>query len=391
MRKKPLKILIILLIVLGLLASLYCVAVFSDIPFVAKWRNLYIETAMSTMTHQWLATKFIPASVIEEVMAQRQESLSAQQDLQSSWADSTEAPQQTVIDGEDGFLAVFDELDRASLDAYLDAHPEALADGWNSLLIDEAGLDADGTTIETTAGDQVLALDAQNGILILKVTGSGYVGRLAVVKDPAAVRLAVSDKLGTTGEYVSQIAEAENAVLAINASGFYDPDGTGNGGQADGLIISDGVMVASTPNDGYLMVGFSPDNLLYIGFGLDASTFRDAVQFYPAVVIDGEDVASDSNWYGINPRTCLGQAADGDVLMLIVDGRQVGYSVGCTVADCAQIMLRYGAVQACNLDGGTSSVMVYRGREISKPSNGWAAGRAVPDAFVVSYAEDLQK
>ena len=51
-----------------LLAALYLLFAFSGIPFIAKWRTLYIETAMGTMTHQWLATAFLPDSAIEEAM-----------------------------------------------------------------------------------------------------------------------------------------------------------------------------------------------------------------------------------------------------------------------------------------------------------------------------------
>ncbi|MEG2857722.1 MAG: phosphodiester glycosidase family protein, partial [Clostridia bacterium] len=74
----------------------------------------------------------------------------------------------------------------------------------------------------------------------------------------------------------------------------------------------------------------------------------------------------------------------GEVLMLIVDGRAPGYSIGCTLGDCADIMERYGAVQACNLDGGSSSIMYYNGREISRPSAAnKVKGRAIPNGFMV--------
>ena len=52
----------------ALLAAAYLLFAFSGIPFIAKWRTLYIETAMGTMSHQWLATAFLPSSVIQETM-----------------------------------------------------------------------------------------------------------------------------------------------------------------------------------------------------------------------------------------------------------------------------------------------------------------------------------
>ena len=79
------------------------------------------------------------------------------------------------------------------------------------------------------------------------------------------------------------------------------------------------------------------------------------------------------------------QTGDGQVLLLVVDGRQPGYSIGCTMGDLADIMERYGAEQACNLDGGSSSIMYYNGRKITRPSAGDKQnGRRLPNAFVVS-------
>ncbi|NLT14226.1 MAG: phosphodiester glycosidase family protein, partial [Clostridiales bacterium] len=78
------------------------------------------------------------------------------------------------------------------------------------------------------------------------------------------------------------------------------------------------------------------------------------------------------------------------VLLLTVDGRQIGHSLGCTVGDCADILLEYGAVQASNLDGGSSTIMVYKGEVINKPSSTTNAGRLVPDAFIVDYADERE-
>ena len=66
-----------------------------------------------------------------------------------------------------------------------------------------------------------------------------------------------------------------------------------------------------------------------------------------------------NNNSGWNPRTAIGQRADGAVIFVCIDGRQVG-SPGGTYADIINIMQEYGAVNACNMDGGSSSVMMYR-------------------------------
>jgi hypothetical protein len=67
------------------LTMLYVVAVFSDIPFIVKWRTIYIETAMGTLSHHWLATVFIPKSVIDAVMSGNAQLDEAQKGLTSNW------------------------------------------------------------------------------------------------------------------------------------------------------------------------------------------------------------------------------------------------------------------------------------------------------------------
>ena len=87
---------------------------------------------------------------------------------------------------------------------------------------------------------------------------------------------------------------------------------------------------------------------------------RDGCCFGPVLIINGsinEDVYNANSGY--NPRTAIGQRADGSVIFLCIDGRQAG-SLGGTYADIINIMVEFGAVNACNLDGGSSTVMLYR-------------------------------
>ena len=387
MKRKLLKAIAKLMSAIAVLAIVYSVLVYSNIPFIEKWRTIYIETAMSTMTHQWLATKFIPASVIQEVIDTRNEALEAQANLNSDWTGdgSRKRALSTDLSAKDKFYFIFDEIDEKSFEYYILRNPDVIANGYENVLIDESGLDSAGTDLRTKEGDQILTIDAANGILILRVTGEGYEGKLAVVKDPSQVSVAASSRLGSTGENVADIAKSNNAILAVNASGFEDADGVGNGGTVDGLLVSNHEVLNNNLNTTYLTISLSDDNRLYIGSDLEMSVMRDAVQFSPAEVINGENVTDGSTGFGIQPRTSIGQSSDGDILLLTVDGRQIGYSIGCTVGDCADIFLRYDALQAANLDGGSSTIMVYRGKEITKPANGYASGRYVPDAFVVKY------
>ena len=70
--------------------------------------------------------------------------------------------------------------------------------------------------------------------------------------------------------------------------------------------------------------------------------------------------------------------------MLVIDGRQF-HSFGISIERCGEIMGEYGAHQASMLDGGSSSVMVYKGREITSPTtlSQNEEGRTLPDAFLI--------
>ena len=372
-----------------LLAGLYCLAVFSQIPFIKKWRDIYIETAMGTMTHQWLATAFIPGFVIDGVMDTRTDIEDEQKNIETNW--TIQLPPAEHIEKKDWsdlkakFFSLYPEIDQTSFNTYFDAHTDEWLPGDGYLVIDQADPDAKSTGIFSVYGDEVLAIDTLNGITIMKVTGDDYVGRLAIIKDPSQVGLGLSWNFGESGTVISQIAGANNAVLAINASGFYDPDGQGNGGTPHGLVIKDGQQLWDWVDEaGDKVIGFDYNNQLNIRNFSSSSSFRDAVQFGPVLVLNGQAALSGSSGWGMQPRSAIGQTEDGQVLMLVVDGRQPGYSVGCTVGDLAEVMLRYGAQQACNLDGGSSSIMYYNGRKISLPSGGDKInGRLLPNAFIV--------
>lgn len=371
-----------------LLAGLYCIAVFSNIPFIKKWREIYIETAMGTMTHQWLATAFIPGFVIDEVMEARSGLEDDQSGYETNWSVGSLSGADRSLKWsklKKSFFKQYPEIDEDSFNEYLDEHgDECLTGGY--LMIDKAGLDDGGTSIRTVHGDEVLAIDTVNGITIVKVTGSEYVGRLAIIKNPAQVGLALSKNFGKSGSVIADIAESSGAVLATNASGFYDPGGHGNGGTPHGLVIKDGELLWDwVGQGGDKAIGFDRNNQLNIENYQKDNDFRDAVEFKPVLVLDGEKVISGSAGWGMQPRSAIGQTADGQVLLLIVDGRQPGYSIGCTMGDLADVMERYGAQQACNLDGGSSSIMYYNGRKITKPSAADKVnGRLLPNAFVVS-------
>ena len=63
---------------------------------------------------------------------------------------------------------------------------------------------------------------------------------------------------------------------------------------------------------------------------------------------------------GANPRTAIGQRKDGTMLILVTDGRGANGHLGVTASDLIEVMKRYDAFNAANIDGGSSSAMFYK-------------------------------
>nr|WP_312576180.1 phosphodiester glycosidase family protein [Sedimentibacter sp.] len=366
---------------------LYLTAIYSNIPFIAKYRTLYIETAMSTMTHQWLATSFIPKSVIDAAINQRDNTDIKKGDGSSDFI--TKVKNLLHLNGREWFVAEFDEINMESFDKYTERNPGILNDGYENILIDNSRVGDDKTGIVTNQGDNVVAIDAKNKILIVEVKGEGYNGRLAVAKDASTVKVGMAEGVENNnnddwGSQIDELSKYNNAILSINASGFVDADGNGNGGQPIGAIIENGNLINSPVGGNWFIVGFDYNDRMSVGRNTSTSELRDAVEFMPALIIDGVKQVEGSSGWGIQPRTAIGQKANLEVLMLVIDGRQLNYSIGATVGECADIMERYGAVQACNLDGGASSIMYYNNHPVTIPSIKYDVGRWIPNIIMVN-------
>lgn len=112
----------------------------------------------------------------------------------------------------------------------------------------------------------------------------------------------------------------------------------------------------------------------------NAST-TDCVEFMPALIINGVK-QSPGAWTGSEPRAAIGQNSYKDILMVVVEGRYRD-SPGCAVNLIADLMLKYGGVNAVNVDGGTTAIMWYRGQILNRCSNpNTPGGRYLPNAWV---------
>jgi len=231
-------------------------------------------------------------------------------------------------------------------------------------------------------------LISEDGIEIFSVEGATYNGWMMVVQDPSRVVTGVCRENFNSqpGLELYEIAQRYDAVAAINGGGFSDSGGVGNGGQPSGLVIAGGQVLNKSGSGNHdIVVGFNQDNVLIVGKmtskqALDKG-IRDALAFGPALVVNGEAAKVKGASSGLNPRTAIGQRSDGAVLMLVIDGRQAS-SLGATYADLIKVMLDYGAVNAINLDGGSSSLMYYKGEYLNRGVI-LTGSRTMPTGFVV--------
>ncbi|MBQ3424058.1 MAG: phosphodiester glycosidase family protein [Clostridia bacterium] len=244
------------------------------------------------------------------------------------------------------------------------------------------------SAVQTTPKPENLIVE-QDGVEIYEVHGATYNGWMMVVQDPSRVGVGVCrENFGSKeGLVLHEIAQRYDAVGAINGGGFSDDGGLGNGGRPIGLVISGGEVLnkASINSDHNIVMGFNQENVLVIGRMTSEEALkkglRDALAFGPALVVNGEAAAVKGSSSGLNPRTAIGQRADGAVLMLVIDGRQAS-SLGATYADLINVMLEYDAVNACNLDGGSSSMLYYNGEYLNKGVI-LTGSRKLPTAFIV--------
>ena len=225
-----------------------------------------------------------------------------------------------------------------------------------------------------------------DGIILEEVKGEGYSGYMMVVLDPSRVILgSVPKSYGGMGYTVEQMVKKFDAVAGTNAGGFDDPNGAGNGSIPDTLVVFEGKIYYESfgVNDGF--VGLDKNHILHTGI-LTPNEIREreiqyGVCFGPVLIANGEVALAENNVGGLNPRTAIGQRSDGAILMLVIDGRQVS-SIGATYRDLVDIFLEYGAVNACNLDGGSSSMMWFGDGYVNNCASVIGI-RPVPTAFVV--------
>lgn len=251
-------------------------------------------------------------------------------------------------------------------------------------VVDEEGIDTNVSMVQIV---QETEEDEQDDIEIVDVTGALYKGKMMIIKDPSRVKVGICNEFdkNKAGLTLIEICEKYDAIAGVNGGRYNDDNGFGKGGLPEGIVFSEGELVYGELDQVYQIYGFDKNDVFICGkmTGREAIErgIRDAVTFGPALVTNGKAVSSTGTGGGLNPRTAIGQRADGAVLLLVIEGRQTS-SLGATYLDLIDIMLEFEAVNAANLDGGMSSSMAYEGEEILNNCS-IKGPRDMPTAFVV--------
>lgn len=238
----------------------------------------------------------------------------------------------------------------------------------------------------------ILERDSDNNdYKIIEITGKKYDGYLVAVYEPSRVKAVCTENLGKSGQYLTTMAKNNDALIAINGGGFNDPNFSSTGGQPLGITVCDGVYKTTDLYSGAGgIIGFTEDDTLVLGkMSLTEAKnkgIRDAVTFGPYLIVNGKasEVVGNGGW-GTAPRTAIGQRKDGIVLFLVLDGRTAS-KPGADMDDLIEIMQNYGAYNAANLDGGTSSVLVVNNVIVNDPidSTGAHKTRPIATGFIVT-------
>lgn len=231
-----------------------------------------------------------------------------------------------------------------------------------------------GTPIDSFLSDRV-------EILIFELKERDFRGYIAKVKlfDPLAVRLRLAkDEFGKI-ETTSSMAQRHGAVFAVNAGGFF----------LTRLQGQDFYMpMGNTVYDGILINNFLPtrDDVFFSGFNRRGELIGGYYNYVEELFLEQPFSGASFVQKLMNnrlpveisprlkntkqPRTILGNFANGDILFMVIDGRQPNWSRGATLEEIQIKLLELGAIDAYNLDGGGSSTMVFKGRVLNRPSDG---------------------
>lgn len=369
-----------------------------------KLQTIWICSAMRTMSHKYLATAFFSDEYIAEVMEKNEVDDSGYDSEILTFGKNDKTP----TDPNEGLYEILSKETEPETESETEAETEPETEEVTEEEIEQVPPESEETEAEVEtepipteteqSAEETEAPDyisegyelLEDGLYLKEVSGTTWRGYVMLVEDPLRVKLVDTSQQYYCGENVMTMTTNAGAIAGINGGGFQDgANYDSNGGTPAGLLIEDGKLVHPFVIDEtvYNMIGINTDGALVLrhcttGWALDNGIVS-AVSFAPFLVVNGEGLIGEgSGGWGIAPRTAIGQRKTGEFLLLVIDGRQVDWSIGCDLDVLQDVMLEEGAYNAAMLDGGSSTAMVYNGEYVNRPSLGHE--RWINNCFVVT-------
>ena len=329
----------IALIVIDVFAIICFFVVYGPFSFFRDW---YVTTAMTTMTHKYLAYIFYDQEMVDEVLDNNK------------------------------IIEATDPTDTSKINF----NPNFGADSYESIY-----------------EEQILKKDNENDLYkILEISGDNWHGYMAVIYDPSKIELVFTDNYGKSrGAYISTMGKNKKALVAMTGSGVQHKNGAN---LVTGTTIKDGKVfaVGREINKGGGLIGFTKDNVLMLTKKSAKEAIKDgmdrAVEFGPFLIVNGKPSTFKGNGGGgKHPRTAIAQRQDGIVLFVVIEGR-ISKSAGMTYPELTELLQKYKAYNAANLDGGGSSslyaVVNGKGKLLNEQGGyGYAGERYMPNAWML--------
>lgn len=304
-----------------IIIDILVMACFILVYAVPSFKNKIISTAMVTKSHQWIAYTFYSEETISEVISQNK------------------------------YIPLTDDVK-----------------------LDEIVIDtSEKENYESEYDEQILTRDPNNeDYKYIKVKlGGKYDGHLVAIYDPSKVEL-IASKTFNTGrgqERVKDMCKRHNGIVCINGGRFKDTTGYGSD-VPKGTLIKNGKIIWSDTSKATNLIGFNKDNKLVLAKKTANEAIemgmRDALEFGPFLIVNGKKLQYESaaGGYDRAARVAIAQRKDGVVLFLVTEGV---HTKGPTLVEVIDILEKYGAYNAANLDGGTSAQLVIENKLINTP------------------------
>ncbi|WP_435788294.1 phosphodiester glycosidase family protein [Clostridium sp.] len=254
--------------------------------------------------------------------------------------------------------------------------------------------------IESITQDNV---DGVNGIKVehkndntierYDLTCEKFRGYMLVIKDPTRIKVGFASMPYKSGEPTSEIAKNNRAIAAINGGAFLNEHSElpsiENGTSPTGIIMSDGKIIFNNIenyDETNEVIALTKSGKLLVGrhsiSEMKIASVEEAVSFGPALIVNGvKAITTGDGGWGIAPRTAIAQKKDGTIIFIVIDGRRIS-SFGATLRELQDELYKFGAYNAANLDGGSSSTLFYNDEVINNPC-GKLGERKVPSIIYV--------